>query len=326
MKRVLIVRLDAIGDYILWRNCLRFIRHSAKYRNAHITILGNPAWRGLAEAFDADCADEWLWAENRAALFRKPVENLLPYKVWHHRVAREQGKLRERLRECNFDEVISPCAFHDTLLDELVQGIAPVTRIMSRGEAGRDTMHVFLRNRAIVAELCGEPCDVPLSLELPDPPAKTNRILFFAGASHWTKRWPRRRWRALARLLPPGYEPLFAPMRGTLPDLARLVASCAAVVTNDTMALHLAAALGVPVVGIVNGVSGRGGFWPYPPELGKHVAVVGTQGAPTGKPASEASHGTSALSLASAQLKMWRNLAAITPEMTLAALVPFLKT
>ncbi len=326
MRRVLIVRLDAIGDYILWRNCLRFIRNSRKYGNTHITILGNPAWRGLAEAFDSDCADEWIWAENRSALFRKPIENLLPYAIWHRRVAAAQAALKARLAARGFDEVISPCAFHDPLLDELVRGIAPTTTIASRVDAGRDTTHVFLRNRAIAAELCGEPCDVPLSLELPAPPAKTNRILFFTGASHWTRRWPRRRWRELAGLVPAGYEAKFAPMHGTLPDLARLVASCAAVVSNDTMALHLAAALGTTVVGIVNGVSGRGGFWPYPAS-----ALGGTPCASTTPRIVAPPRGgggapcCTAHALLLSQIGQYCNIASIKPAAVLAALKEVLK-
>lgn len=328
MKRVLIVRLDAIGDYILWRNCLRFLRNCARYRNAHITVLGNPAWRGLAEAFDADCADEWIWAENRNALFRLPVENLLPHSVWHRRVIREQAKLRDSLRERGFDEVISPQAFSDPLLDELVSGMAEVTTGVANGDVSRKIVFsrlvesgneefVFLKNHSIAAGIAGEPCNATLRLDLPDPPATTNRILFFTGASHWTRRWPRRRWRALAQMLPADYEPLAAPMDGTLPGLARLIASCAAVVSNDTMALHLAAALGVPVVGIVNGVSGRGGFWPYPTSLGKRVTVVEAVTEFHATP-------TSAPSLLSFQLTMWRNLAAITPGKVVAVLLPLL--
>ena len=96
-NRVLIVRLDAIGDYVLWRNCLRFIRDCAKYRDSHLTVLGNPAWRNLAETFDADCADEWIWVENRNSLFRRGYENLLPRIVWHRRVAMAQAKLKSML-------------------------------------------------------------------------------------------------------------------------------------------------------------------------------------------------------------------------------------
>ena len=281
MKRVLIVRLDAIGDYVLWRNCLRFLRNCAKYKDAHVTVLGNPAWRDLAETFDHDCANEWIWAKDRNELFRRPCENLLPYCIWHRRVAAAQAKLKEQLVARRFDEVISPCAFPDSLLDELVLGIAPVTVSVANGDSLRSAKFtklvdsgsepfVFLRNRTIASAIGGERCDVQLSLSVARKPQRTGKVLFFTGASHWTKRWPRRRWRALAQLLPLGFEAVTAP-RGTLSDFTRFTASCAAVVSNDTMAFHVAAALGVPAVVVANGVTGRDSFWPYPPILGKQT-------------------------------------------------------
>ena len=284
MKRVLIVRLDAIGDYILWRNCLRFLRKSEKYRNAHLTVLGNPAWRSLAEAFDGDCVDEWIWVENRDCLFRKGRENILPYCVWHRRVSAEQNRLKEHLVSCRFDEVISPCTFPDALLDELVSGIAPVAISVANGEASRGARFtrlvdsgpesfVFFRNRAVTSALAGEPCSVDLELNIGELPKKTKQVLFFNGASHWTRRWPRRRWNALAGLLPAGFQAVAAPRGKSLAEFARFMASCAAVVSNDTMALHMAAALDVPAVGVVNGFSGRDSFWPYPASLKKQVAV-----------------------------------------------------
>lgn len=315
-RRILIVRLDAIGDWILFRNALRALRESRRYAGTHWTILGNPAWRGLAEAFDSDLADEWIWAERRGNLFRKGCENLLPRCVWHRRVARAQGRLRARLLASRFDEVLSLQSHRDPLLDELVAGLAPevvgvradglgssmYTRLLDPGPEP----FVFLRNRALVSDLTGEPCDVPLSLNLPDPPSRDNRVLFFTGASHWTRRWPRCRWRKLARLLSPGLEAVEAPQDRSLPEFANLVASCMAVVTNDTMALHLAASLGVPVVGIVNGVSGRDSFWPYPDALGKRVAIVG----------GEPRHAPPRLlpRLISSQLAQYNNLAAMRPE------------
>ena len=284
MKRVLIVRLDAIGDYVLWRNCLRFVRRCDKYKDAHVTVLGNPAWRNLAETFDGDCADEWIWVKDRGALFRKGYENLLPYGIWHRRVAAAQDALRAKLSAYRFDEVISPVAFPDVLLDELVAGIAPVTISVANGSRARATEFsrfldpgeepfVFFRNKAIAEELAEEPCGARLELKVGEVPPRTKRILFFTGASHWTRRWPRCRWRELASLLPSGYEVAEAPQGGSLADFAKFVASCAAVVSNDTMALHVAAALDVPAVGIANGVSGRGSFWPYPEALGKRVVV-----------------------------------------------------
>ena len=314
--RILLVRLDAIGDWILFRNALRALRKSRRYSGTHWTILGNPAWRGLAEAFDKDLADEWIWVERRGDLFQKGYENLLPRAVWHRRVARAQGRLRERLLAGRFDEVLSLQCNRDPLLDELVAGLAPsVVGVRAEGLDSSMYTHlldpgsepfVFLRNRALVSDLTGESCDVPLSLEIPDPPPRENRIMFFTGASHWTKRWPRRRWNELARLLPPGLESFEAPQNRSLPEFARLVASCKAVVTNDTMTLHLAAALDVPAVGIVNGIEGRGAFWPYPASLGKRVAIAGA----------EPRHAPARLlpPLVAVQLAKARNLSSVTAE------------
>ena len=292
MKRVLIVRLDAIGDYILWRNCLRFLRNCARYREAHLTILGNPAWRDLAEAFDRDCADEWIWVEDRNTLFRKPMENLLPRSIWHRRVEREQAKLKATLAVRGFDEVISPCAFQDALLDELVVGIAPETVGVAAGGKGArsgftrlvdsgEEAFAFSRNVAVVSALAGEACDARLELDIDGvSPTTSRRVLFFTGASHWTRRWPARRWRELEKLLPPGFETVYAPQGMSLAAFAAFVKSCAAVVSNDTMAVHLAATLGVPAVAVVNGVSGKDGFWPYPPEIGKRVATACPRASP----------------------------------------------
>ena len=315
-RRVLLVRLDAIGDYILFRNVLRFIRHSATYRDAHITVLGNPAWRSLAEAFDRDCADEWLWVEHRGDLFRKSLENLVPRRVWHRRVAKSQGAFRQSLLQRHFDEVLSLQPFRDPLLDELVAGLAPSV-VGIKGPGGDDSAYtrlldpgpdpfVFLRNRCVAAGLTGESCDVPLALDVPHSDATAPRLMLFPGASHWTRRWPLSRFaavgrrflanggntvcvaggpadaariRALARRIGNPERVAMWDVRRPLADLAVEMAACSAVVSNDTMALHLAAAIGTPAVGVVNGTSGRDGFWPYPESLGKRVAICGANGA-----------------------------------------------
>lgn len=271
MKRVLIVRLDAIGDYILFRNVFRFIRRSEKYRDSEITLFGNPAWRGIAEAYDSDCADNWIWADNRNELFRNSHENLLPDCIWHRRVCRAQSVWRDKLRG-RFDEVLSLQAFRDPLLDEFVSGLAPV--VVNGWELPQgDSPFVFYRNCFIASALTGENCSVPLELKVCNA-AKSKGILFFTGGSHWTKRWPMRRWRELESLLPSGYSPLYAVTDGTLPDFIKVVSSVSAVVSNDTMAAHVAVALGVPCVTIANGTTGKDVFWPYPESLSKRQQTV----------------------------------------------------
>ena len=130
-----------------------------------------------------------------------------------------------------------------------------------------------MRNRAIASAITGETCTVPFELNHPDVP-KTNDILFFTGASHWTRRWPLRNWHKLEKLLPAESTPVYAQQNSPLPKFFDQVASAAVVVTNDTMASHAAAAIGVPCVTITNGISGKGGFWPYPEEVGKPCRAI----------------------------------------------------
>ena len=319
-KRILVVRLDAIGDYVLFRNTLRFLRESEPFRSAHLAVLGNPAWRSLAEAYDADAADEWIWAENRTDLFRKSHENLMPGFVWRRRVARAQSALRERIVAGNYNVVVSPQSTRDPLLDQLLRGTAPeVVGVANPGRADiddsaytrlvnpGDDAFVFDRNRRVAGALAHRRCDVPLSL-----PARSERavgeqlkVVFFLGASHWTKRWPCHNWCALASRLLANYR--FATLRlcggkadraraarlvRSLPDadarfrvkilageqslseLAETIAGASVIVTNDTCALHIAAAADTPCIAIVNGETGRGGFWPYPAKLKPAVTVV----------------------------------------------------
>ena len=274
MKRVLIVRLDAIGDWILFRNVLSHIRRSAKYRDAELTVFGNPAWKGVAELLDGDSADHWIWCDNRNDLFRKGYENLLPRCVWHRRILRAQREWRDRLAALAFDEVLVPQAFEDPLLDEFVEGLAP--KVIRGWELPQgDDEFVFLRNRMMASAMTGNACDVPLEMSLGGIPDRCEGVLFFPGASHWTRRWPMRKWRALERdLREKGIASRIAATTGSFRDFFRQVASSRAVVSNDTMAAHAAAALGVPVVVITNGLSGKGGFWPYPSSLGKKVEVL----------------------------------------------------
>ncbi len=337
--RILLVRLDAIGDWILFRNALRALRKSRRYAGTHWTILGNPAWRGLAEAFDKDLADEWIWVERRSDLFRKSYENLLPRAIWHRRVARAQGRLRERLLEGRFDEVLSLQPIRDPLLDEFVAGLAPevvgvrcdaidssmYTRLL---DPGPDSF-VFLQTRALVSQLAGEHVSEPLSLET-GATRRGHDVLVFTGASHWTRRWPRRRVRALLELLLNRTDrrvlladgahvaslhafarSFHSPRVSALPamslaDFARRVATMGVMIANDTMALHLAAATDTPVIGIANGISGRGGFWPYPVSLGKRVTILGT----------ESKHAPSRFlpGLVASQLAQYRNLSDVKAD------------
>lgn len=307
-RKILVVRLDAIGDYVLFRNHLRFLRQSKSFRDAHLTILGNPVWRNLAETFDSECADAWWWLADPGRYFKKGRENLLPAPIWKRRVRTEQDALREALKKGSFDCVISPRVERDSQLDSLLAGIAPEL-VGAKGpeplpgDCAYTTLldvnggpFMFDRNRSFLAALTGEEPDVRLRLEVPANQRTSNGekpIVLCIGASHWTRRLPDSHLLELGRQLLAktnrdlllaggkgdtqkalalkhalGNFPRLSVIAGnaSLAEFSRVAATAACVVSHDTGPMHIAAAIGVPVVCIANGYSGKDAFWPYPDE------------------------------------------------------------
>jgi ADP-heptose:LPS heptosyltransferase len=64
-KTLLIIKLDEIGDYILFRNFLKYFKASEEFKDYKITLLGNLAWKSLFDFLDKDYADFSIWVEKR---------------------------------------------------------------------------------------------------------------------------------------------------------------------------------------------------------------------------------------------------------------------
>lgn len=58
---LIIIKIEAIGDYLVFRNCLKAIRESRKYRGYKITFVGNALWKDVAIKFDSSYADTFIW-------------------------------------------------------------------------------------------------------------------------------------------------------------------------------------------------------------------------------------------------------------------------
>jgi ADP-heptose:LPS heptosyltransferase len=116
------------------------------------------------------------------------------------------------------------------------------------------------------------------------PTTPDGALALAPGAAHATKRWPESRWISLARqargpivLLGGEVEaPLLARIaegagRADLTQLAergfertlRALEGCRALVANDSGLLHLAGALGLPVVGLFGPTTPEDGFWAW---------------------------------------------------------------
>ena len=85
---VLIIRLDAIGDFILWLDSAQHFRKI--YLDKKIVLLGNQVWTDIAKKFPY--WDE-VWELNRRKFYRN-----LPYRM----------RLLKKIRKAGFDVVIQP--------------------------------------------------------------------------------------------------------------------------------------------------------------------------------------------------------------------------
>lgn len=63
---ILLIKLDEIGDYILFRNFFKYFRLSNKYQNYNITLIGNIEWKDIFIHFDVDNVDEVYWINKKS--------------------------------------------------------------------------------------------------------------------------------------------------------------------------------------------------------------------------------------------------------------------
>lgn len=214
-KKVLIVRLDAIGDYVLFRTLLRELRYSDAFKQTHITLLGNRLWRNLFETFDADLADACIWV-NPWDYTKKSFDNLFPY-IWRYRPALlwKRHQLRARLCEARFDLLVLPAIHRHPYMEELFDGVAPemwgvavkrplaTDRLFKYLAPAQDpTLFTFIQNRLAMEAFTGKKV---LGVNRPAPFVPTvkkgNFVVLFPGASHWTRCWPTKRFAKVAQFI-----------------------------------------------------------------------------------------------------------------------------
>ena len=119
--------------------------------------------------------------------------------------------------------------------------------------------------------------------------ARTNRVALCPGSKHWNKRWPTEYWIELGReLVTKGYAidlygstadkeitseiaraiPNATDFAGTLTltEVADQLSACSLAITNDSGLMHLAQAVGTPVVAVFGPTVREFGFFPRGPQ------------------------------------------------------------
>ena len=312
--RVLVLRNDSIGDYLLYRPWLRQLSAVIRGRGQLLILAANDLWSPLAQAWDADLFDELL-----VIAFGRFQQDL----TYRAEVLRTIGA-------GGYGEVIYPLHVREPAVENFIRFLRSPVRVASQGEhradawsqvldagytrllpTARQTLFEYDRNREFFqnwqiglavndAKATVEPAPLHLpaavlmaagTLKATEPPY----VVLFPGASARQKRWPaghfahvaqglHRRFAGRYRLVLAGSPadvgqghriqqaagqavPLDNRCGQTdLPSLAALVAGAALLISNDTVAAHLAAQAGVPGITVLMGEN-YGKFFPYPSAL-----------------------------------------------------------
>lgn len=281
-KKILIIRLDDIGDYLLFRNFLPGYKQSLNWKNHEVIYLGNIAVKPLFDTCDSGTVDRTIWIDKK----RYFSEVAYRKNVW------------EQLYKENIEIVINPSRTRQLLLDDMCMlasqaamriGVentheTPELNDISNQSYTRlckdyPSLHEFQFNKIFVQWCCG----IDIAPDRPEilttvitPEKKEPYILLCIGAAHKSKRWPPSRWIELVRLLSKNNLPVatisgskaeegmakeIADATGahnitgatTLPEMIEWMRNASAAVCNDSMAAHLAVCCKTPLVMLSNG-------------------------------------------------------------------------
>ena len=280
-NKLLIIRLDEIGDYILWRNSLHWFKTSLQWKHHHITLLGNLAWKSIFDYADTTAVDATIWVDKKEYFKNEDYR----FEIW------------KQLRNEGFETVICPSKTRTILLDDACVLATGACNTIAAENAFIETQtnqvvnnlykhiypdskiyHDFFFNQDF-SNWC---CHTSHHLERPQINSplfrqlNKNYIICYIGASKKSRRIPTATWIELIKLLKQHYQKKIILAGGlaekiiseqiaavtevenitgrvSLAEMIDYTAFADAVITGDTMQAHLAASCNIPMVIIANG-------------------------------------------------------------------------
>lgn len=304
-NKVLVIRLDSIGDYLLFRNFLHELRSSEQFCNKDITLAGNELWKDLAETFDSTAVNHFIWI-NRKRFYTDRAYRYTILKQFYQQgydTVIESAYSREIL----FGDAIVLAAQAPESIGmgittqrpgkwkNLLFGSGGYTRFINT----QDTLTFeFLRNREFFRKLLSKPeLNTRLELQCTPHENKTGEqryAIIVPGAQAAFRRWQPECFAEVINWIEanstmhcvlcgaPDEAGLCSTVialtkskqaenlagKLSLPEYAAYMQGAALAISNETGAVHLAAATNTPVICISNGHD-IGRFHPYPEELKK---------------------------------------------------------
>lgn len=292
---LLLLRLDSIGDYVLFRNFIEQLKTSGPYKNYSFTLCGNSWWKDLSESLDNKYIDEFIWVD---------YKSMLNYEY--------KSKVIKSIHQKGFEILIHPTYSRDFISDEIVKLSGANEKIGYEGDLVNLSVEQkdlnnknytklisstqifefeFFRNKYFFEEIIAN--KILLQKPIINHPAVTeNRVAVFPGAKDDFRRWSPKKFAQLcdklrfdfpecefticgsasdvgfAKEISMQSNNMFTDYSGklNLVELLRVIAQSKLVISNDSGPFHLAVALGKKVICLSNG-NNYGRFTPYPESM-----------------------------------------------------------
>lgn len=309
-KTILLIRLDAIGDYVLFRNFIEILKKTDEYKHYSITLVGNIIWKELATELEKDYISKFIWID------KKKFERNLFYR---------HAKLRE-ITHNGYEIIFNPTYSRDFYCgDWIAKLVSAKEKIASIGDlsnmsarqkrisdqfytklipATQNIVFEFYRNREFFESLLKRSIQLSkphidisklkINLSLPK-----NYVVLFLGASAAYRKWSPKNFAKIAQHIQNTYqidillagssselndveefnscysnENIFNLVgKTTLLELLYIISNSELLISNETSAPHFSVALGTNALVISNG-NHYGRFTPYPPEMTNLYNVI----------------------------------------------------
>lgn len=309
-RSLLVLKPDAIGDYVLMRNFLVYLRNSERFKGYYVTWCGNSVQKSIIGHFDKTLFDDFCWIDKNR-IYRDVVYYTSMAIALYHR----------------YEVVIHPVYSREFMFDFYAKIAATKERITFRGDAVNinpafrkisdgwytgliDTeTHLnfeFCRYKAFFQKLLNSEIDLPrpyfsrndlAGIVTPTLPAAY--VVVFPGAQMKYRQWSPRNFAIICDFIRNNlsFDVVLIGSKGdsrvareiishshhslidltgktSMAQVIAVMAGARLVLTNDTAAAHLAPALDIPCIALSQ-LNHYGRFLPYPAEIStKHLCII----------------------------------------------------
>ena len=286
-KTLVLLKLDAIGDYLIFRNFIASFKKSDRFKDHTITLIGNSIWRDLAIYLDGNIVDNFIWVN---------VSDRNNYE--------KRNRILEMVAALEPKDVLINCQYSRNYLSDLISFVVKArTKIAFKGDTYNNRyinlanywyhslielksyqVHEFFKNRDFASQVIGSEIDLSLPhIRLSDAqkelPEYVNYAVIAPGAGHIKRQAGKDQWIYVsAELVNRGYTLCFAGTaqetalaqeiisglphgasaidltgKTAFPELISLVNNSELVMCNDSSIYHMAVGLNKPVICFAGG-------------------------------------------------------------------------